>query len=62
MSKPEKKQNPYARRGLIQARVNNDEMQVILEKALVHTKGEISDFVRLACLNYKPLTKKAISK
>lgn len=52
-----KKLNPYARRTLIQARVNNEEMQEILTKALLYSKGNVSNYIRLAALNYRPVKK-----
>jgi uncharacterized protein (DUF1778 family) len=52
-----KKLNAFTKRGLIQARVNNDDMREIVTKAQMYTKGNVSDFVRLAALNYRPLTK-----
>jgi hypothetical protein len=50
-----KRLNPYTRRGLIQARVDNEEMQSIITKALVYCKGDVSKFIRMACLNYRPV-------
>jgi uncharacterized protein (DUF1778 family) len=52
-----KKLNAFTKRGLIQARVNNDDMREIVTKAQMYTKGNVSDFVRLAALNYRPLKK-----
>jgi len=49
-----KKQNPYTKRNLIQARVDTAELQEILTKAHLYTSGDISKFVRMAALNYKP--------
>jgi hypothetical protein len=52
-----KKQNPFVKRNLIQARVDNDDMKVIIEKAFVYCGGDLSKFVRMACLNFKSVTK-----
>ncbi len=56
-AKAKKKLNPYTKRGLIQAKVDNDELQVIVTKASVYTKGNVSEFVREAALNYRPIKK-----
>lgn len=53
----QKKLNPYTKRNIIQARVDNEDFQIITEKAFVYCGGDISKFVRLACLNYRPLRK-----
>lgn len=50
-----KKPVRYVRGGLIQSRVNVDEFREILTKAQVYAKGNMSDFVRMACLAYRPL-------
>jgi hypothetical protein len=55
-----KKPNPETRNGILQCRVNLAEMKVVHEKAVVFCGGDLSKFVRMACLNYKPLTKKAV--
>ena len=55
--KEEKKLNPYSKRGLVQARVDNEEMKIISDKAIIYCDGDLSKFVRLACLNYRPLKK-----
>lgn len=57
-----KPQNPYSKRGLIQARVDTKEMQVIVTKATMFSGGIISDWVREACVNYKPITKTKVGK
>lgn len=48
-----KKQNPYTKRNLIQARVDTEEFREILTKAQLYTGGDVSKFVREAVLNYK---------
>ena len=48
-----KKLNPYSKRNIIQARVDVQEMQQIITKAHLYCSGDISKFIRLACLNYK---------
>ncbi len=52
MKKPTK---TNLRHGLIQARVTIKEQQEILTKAQVYSGGDVSKYVRLACLEYKPL-------
>ncbi len=54
----ERKQNPYTKRNLIQARVDAEEFRLILIQAQIHTDGDLSKFVRMAALNYKPKAKK----
>lgn len=58
----DKKIKPYVRRGLIQARINAEEMQEIMTKAHLYSKGNISNYVRLACLGYRPIKKVRIGK
>lgn len=57
MPKQQKKSNPYTKRTVIQARVDNDELRQIVEKAIMYCDGELSEFIRLACLSYRPLKK-----
>lgn len=58
-----KKQNPYAKRTIIQARVDNEDMQIITTKAFAYCEGNMGEFIRRACLEYKPLnTKKTSAK
>lgn len=57
--KIEKKVNPYLKKNLIQARVDNEDLQIIFTKAQVYCGGDISQFVRMACLNFRPLKRKA---
>ena len=57
-----KKVNPYIRNGLIQARVGVKEMQGILAKSVMYSKGNVGAFIRLACLNYKPPKKSKVKK
>ncbi len=59
MSTEKKKQNPYTKRNLIQARVDTDEFREILTKARVYHAGDVSKFVREAALNYKPIKRGA---
>lgn len=58
--KEKKKINPYTKNGLVQCRVDNDDMKIIVDKATIYTEGDLSKFVRMACLNYRPLTRKAL--
>lgn len=57
--KETKKQNPYLKKHMIQARVDAEDMREILTKSLYYCAGDLSSFVRMACLNYKPRKKKA---
>jgi hypothetical protein len=50
-----KKNTRKRRESLIQARVNIDELREILTKAHIYTYGEISEFIRMACLEFRPL-------
>lgn len=52
-----KKQNPYTKRNIIQARVDTEEFREILTKATMYTKGDVSKFVRMAVMNYRPTKK-----
>lgn len=45
--------NPYSKKIRIQARLNNEEMQIVMSKALLYFNGSISELVRDATLNYK---------
>lgn len=56
--KEAKKQNPYLKKHMIQARVDAEDMREIVTKALYFCAGDLSAFVRLACLSYKPRKKK----
>lgn len=57
-----KKINPHVRNGLIQARMSNQEMQIVLQKAEVYHHGDISKFTREAALNYRPLKKVKVGR
>lgn len=46
-------QNPYARLNRVIARMNNEELQLLLKKAHVYTGGEVSELIRRAILAYK---------
>lgn len=58
----QKLQNPYSRRSLIQSRVDTKELQTIITKAAMFTGGNVSEWVREAALNYKPITKSKVGK
>lgn len=49
-----KKPNPYARKIIVPFKVNAEEMRKLLSKAHGFTKGNISEYVRFAALNFKP--------
>jgi hypothetical protein len=60
MPKPtpkQKKLNPFTKRNLLQARVDNEEFRLVLTKARMFTDGNVSDFVREAVLNYRNVRK-----
>lgn len=48
---------PYTKLSLIQTRVNNKQLQEIVTKAHLYAEGNMSEYVRLACLNYRPIRK-----
>jgi hypothetical protein len=52
--KATKKQNPYARKIIVPFKVNSEEMRVLLRHAHSCTKGNVSEWVRYAALNFKP--------
>jgi len=62
MAKQVKKQNPAIRSGLVQSRVNVNEMQEIVTKAHMYSNGNLSNYVRLACLNFRPIKKVKVGK
>ena len=49
----------YAKRGLVQARLGVDEFRDVLTKAQLYTKGNLSEFVRQAVTNWRPIKKVA---
>lgn len=53
MVKHAKKLNPYTKKNLIQSRVDDEDLKVIETKARLYTASNMSEYVRLACLNYK---------
>lgn len=54
-----KKDNPNRRNGRLNSRANNDEMHKILKKALYYDGGDLSKYIRRACLGYdKPKEKR----
>jgi hypothetical protein len=57
-----KKIKPYIKRGLIQARVTNAEMVEVVNKATIYAGGNLSEYVRIACLKYRPLNKTKIGR
>lgn len=54
-----RKPNPYTKRNLVQCRVDNEELNEIFTKAQVYSAGNISEYLRLAVLSYKPLKRGA---
>ena len=57
-----KKVKKEVRQGLVQSRVTMKEFQVFIEKAFLYTNGDVSKYVRMAGLNYKPLIKTKVGK
>ena len=49
-----KKQN---KTGLVQARVTIKEHQEIITKAIMYAGGKQGEYVRMACLGFRPITK-----
>lgn len=54
-----KKPNAYAKRGLIQTRVSTEDLREIIAKSVLYAKGNVSEYVRMAALNYRPTRKVA---
>ncbi len=52
-----KKTNAFTRRGMIQARVDVADMREIIAKSILYSKGNLSEYVRMAALNYRPIRK-----
>lgn len=48
-----KPENPAARLNRVLARVNNEELQEIIKRALLYANGNLSKYLRLAALNYR---------
>lgn len=59
--KPTKKPNPNARKIVVPFKVNAEEMKTLLARAHGFTKGNISEWVRYAALNFVP-SKKDLDK
>lgn len=53
----EEKRKPYVKTGLLQARVNPKDFQEIITKSFLYAGGNMSDYVRMACLYYRPIKK-----
>ena len=62
MKKEIKKLNPYSKRNRLNFRVDNEEMQTIFTKALLYADGDVSVYLRMAALGYKPYTKMKVGK
>lgn len=52
-----KKEKKVIKSTLVQARLDGPQMQEVVNKAFVYSKGNVSAFVREAVLNYRPLKK-----
>lgn len=50
------------KRHLIQARVTTEQFQEIITKSFLYCNGDISKFVRMACVEYKSTKKKPTKK
>jgi hypothetical protein len=48
------------RLSLVQAKVNVDELQEIHTKAFVYCDGNVGAYIRKACLEFRPVTKKEV--
>jgi hypothetical protein len=59
--KQTKAPNPNLRKIVLDVRVNAEEMRTILARAHGLTKGNVSEWLRFAALNFKP-TKKDFQK
>ena len=49
-----KKQVTQNKNKVVRARITEEEMKIVLAKAATHSGGQLSEYVRLACVNYKP--------
>jgi hypothetical protein len=56
------KPKKYLRTHRLEVRVDQTEMQEIIAKSHLYARGSVSDFVRLACLNYRPIKKVKVGK
>ncbi len=56
-----KKEEKNPREKWIKSRVNNDESNIIQEKADLYTDGNVSEYLRYAALNFVP-SKKDLEK
>ena len=54
LKKVSKKHNKTS---LIQARVTIKEHQEIITKAIMYANGKQGEFIRMACLGFRPITK-----
>lgn len=52
--KTTKKPNPYVRSIVVTFKINADEMRKLIGKSHAFTKGNISEWVRFASLNFRP--------
>ena len=59
MPKTKKKtsSNPNLRKNQMQFRTDDEETRTINTKAVMYNKGKLSDFLRDAAINYKPIKK-----
>ncbi len=60
MPKQKRKANPFTKKNLMQFRADNEEANAIHTKAVMFAGGVVSEFLREAALNYKPI--KRVSK
>ena len=56
------KDKKYNRGIILHVRVDQTEMHEINTKSHLYARGSVSDFVRLACLNYRPIKKVKVGK
>lgn len=52
-TKSKKPINPHARRNMISTRFSNAELQEVLKRAHVYEHGNVSEYLRVAALNFK---------
>lgn len=52
--KAPRKPNPYARKIVVPFKVNSEEMREILKRSGAWTAGNVSEYIRIAALNFRP--------
>ncbi len=49
------KKRDYTKKQIVQTRVTTEDLREILAKAALYSQGNVSDFIRMAALNYRPI-------